>query len=314
MFRLIRPACRPTLVLLILLFASGGLRADDDRPMRMSVTINPANVPRALLANEALGDDPDLRSRAFLVVDQRSGEVLLERNAGRVAPIASITKLMTAMVVIDGRQSFKQKVTISKHDVDTLRHSSSRLPVGTRLSRGELLRLALMSSENRAASALARSYPGGTHAFVKHMNRKARALGLRDTHFVESTGLSARNVSSPRDLARLATVAAKYPLIRTYSTEGAHDVTIAGRARTFRNTNALVRDPDWEISLSKTGYIREAGRCLVMQTWLRARPLMVVLMDSMGRHTRTADARRLRDWLASRPWDTLVVAPVAPAS
>ena len=314
MLRLIRPAFRPTLLLTILLFASCGLRAAGDAPMRMSVTINPANVPRAILANEALDDDPELRSRAFLVIDQRSGEVLLERNAGRVAPIASITKLMTAMVTLDGRQSLKQKVTISRLDVDTLRHSRSRLPVGTRLSRGELLRLALMSSENRAASALARSYPGGTRAFVKEMNRKARALGLHNTHFAESTGLSAGNVSSPRDLARLATVAAKYPLIRTYSTEGSHAVTIAGRSRTFRNTNALVRDPDWEISLSKTGYIREAGRCLVMQTWLRARPVMVVLMDSFGRHTRTADARRLRDWLATRAWDGLVAAPGAPAS
>lgn len=314
MLRLIRPAFRPTLLLTILLFASCGLRAAGDTPMRMSVTINPANVPRAILANEALDDDPELRSRAFLVIDQRSGEVLLERNAGRVAPIASITKLMTAMVTLDGRQSLKQKVTISHLDVDTLRHSRSRLPVGTRLSRGELLRLALMSSENRAASALARSFPGGTRAFVKEMNRKARALGLRNTHFAESTGLSAGNVSTPRDLARLATVAAKYPLIRTYSTEGSRAVTIAGRSRTFRNTNALVRDPDWEISLSKTGYIREAGRCLVMQTWLRSRPLMVVLMDSYGRHTRTADARRLRDWLGSRAWDGLVAAPRAPAS
>lgn len=314
MLRLIRPMFRPNLLLLILLSVSCSLRAADDAPMRMSVTINPANVPRALLAGEARDDDPDLKSRAFLVIDQRSGEVLLERNAERVAPIASITKLMTAMVVLDGRQSHKEKVTVSKLDVDTLRHSSSRLPVGTRLNRGEMLRIMLMASENRAASALARNYPGGTRVFVKEMNRKARALGLRNTHFAESTGLSAGNVSSARDLARLATVAAKYPLIRTYSTEGSHAVNINGRARTFRNTNALVRDPEWEISLSKTGYIREAGRCLIMQTWLRARPVMVVLLDSFGRHTRTADARRLREWLASRPWDTLVAAPLAPAS
>ncbi len=313
MFRLFRPANRPTFLLIILLFACGGLRAGGESAVRMSVTINPANAPRALLADQALDDDPDLRSRAFLVIDQRSGEVLLERNAGLVAPIASITKLMTAMVVLDGRQSHKQKVTISRLDVDTLRNSRSRLPVGTRLSRGELLQLMLMASENRAASALARNFPGGTRGFVKEMNRKARALGLRNTRFAESTGLSASNVSSARDLARLATVAAKYPLIRAYSTEGSHAVTIGGRTRTFRNTNALVRDPDWEISLSKTGYIREAGRCLVMQTWLRARPLMVVLLDSFGRHTRTADARRLRDWLATRSWDQLVAAPRSPA-
>ncbi len=313
MFLIIRAALRPTVLLMIMLFAVSGLRAADERPVRMSVTINPANMPRAVLADDALDDDPELRSRAFLVVDQRSGEVLLERNAGLVAPIASITKLMTAMVVLDGRQSLKQKLTISNLDVDTLRHSRSRLPVGTRLSRGELLQLTLMASENRAAAALARNFPGGTRAFVKEMNRKARALGLHNTHFAESTGLSARNVSSARDLARLATVAAKYPLIRTYSTEGSHAVSIRGRARTFNNTNALVRDPDWEISLSKTGYIREAGRCLVMQTWLRARPLMVVLLDSFGRHTRTADARRLRDWLATRAWDQLVAAPRSPA-
>lgn len=276
---------------------------------RMSVTL-PGHGARqpALLADEAREDSPELRSRAFMIVDQFSGRALLERNATEVVPIASLTKLMTAMVVLDRHPSLKDTITISQLDVDTLRHSRSRVPVGTRMTREQALRLALMSSENRAASALARHYPGGMRAFVKAMNAKARLLGMTHTHFAESTGLSAGNVSTARDLVRMVQAAAHYPLIREFSTEEGYALDLGGRTRQFRNTNGLVRDPDWRIGLSKTGYIKEAGRCLVMQVWMDDRPLLVVLLDSFGKYTRTADARRLRKWLAERPWERELVA------
>ncbi|QID18978.1 D-alanyl-D-alanine endopeptidase [Nitrogeniibacter mangrovi] len=262
----------------------------------------------ALLADEAREDSPELRSRAFTIIDQLTGHILIERNAGDVQPIASLTKLMTAMVVLDRRQSLSEVLTVTRDDVDTLRHSRSRLPVGARLSREDLLRLALMASENRAASALARNYPGGLGAFVRAMNAKARSLGLSHTHFAEGTGLSADNVSTARELARMALAASRYPLIRAFTTTSSYAVDLKGRQREFRNTNSLTRDPDWEIGLSKTGYIREAGRCLVMQAWLQGRPVLIVLLDSFGKYTRTADARRLRRWLAERPWERVLVA------
>ena len=272
---------------------------------RISVTIPTLSAQQTpMLAAEAQHDDPELRSRAFMVVDQLTGRVLLSRNANEVVPIASLTKIMTAMVVLDRQQSLKETINIGYQDVDTLRHSRSRLPVGTRITREEALHLALMASENRAASALARHYPGGTRAFVKAMNAKARLLGLGNTYFAESTGLSAGNVSTARDLARMVVAAARYPLIREFSTGTDYTVDVAnGGLREFRNTNGLVRDPDWRIGLSKTGYIKEAGRCLVMQAWLKGRPLAVVLLDSTGKYTRTADAQRLRKWLAERHWD-----------
>jgi len=284
---------------------SGGVLAESTALARVAVTIPSLSVQQApMLAEEAKHDDPELRSRAFMVVDQLSGRVLLSRKANEVTPIASLTKLMTAMVVLDRQQSLKDIISIDDQDVDTLRHSRSRLSVGTRLTREEALRLALMSSENRAASALARHYPGGNRAFVKAMNAKARLLGLGNTYFAESTGLSAGNVSTARDLARMVLAASRYPLIREFSTGTEYTVDVAnGSSREFRNTNGLVRDPDWQIGLSKTGYIKEAGRCLVMQAWLKGRPLLVVLLDSTGKYTRTADARRLRKWLAERPWD-----------
>lgn len=276
---------------------------------RIAVTIPTMSAQQTpMLADDARHDDPALRSRAFMVVDQLTGRVLLSRNANEVTPIASLTKLMTAMVVLDRQQSLKETVSITYQDVDTLRHSGSRLPVGSKLTREEALRLALMSSENRAASALARHYPGGTRAFVKAMNAKARLLGLGNTYFAESTGLSAGNVSTARDLSRLVMAASRYPLIREFSTGTEYTVDVAnGRLREFRNTNGLVRDPEWRIGLSKTGYIREAGRCLVMQAWLEGRPLLVVLLDSTGKYTRTADARRLKKWLAERPWERMLV-------
>ena len=309
-----RHSVRLGIALIVLAGLTGPVSAAGEALGPLAVAAPSAAQRRpALLADEARTDDPELRSEAFLIVDQRSGRVLLERNAGRVAPIASLTKLMTAMVVLDAGQSLKETLSVTYQDVDTLRNSRSRLPVGSKLSREEMLRLALMASENRAAAALARHYPGGTRAFVRAMNAKARALGLQRTRFAESTGLSAGNVSTARDLARLVQAAARYPLIRAFSTDDAHAVAVKGRLREFRNTNALVRDPAWEIGVSKTGYIKEAGRCLVMQAWLQDRPLVIVLLDSFGRYTRTADARRLRDWLAERPWERALAAQRASA-
>jgi D-alanyl-D-alanine endopeptidase (penicillin-binding protein 7) len=238
-----------------------------------------------------------LGSSAFYVVNQRTGEVLLERNASAVLPIASITKLMTAMVVLDARQSLRETLVINEGDIDQIKGTGSRLAMGTRLTREELLNLALMSSENRAASALARNYPGGERAFIEAMNVKARLLGLWNSRFHDSTGLDPANVSSARDLAKLVAASASYPLIREFSTAHERYVPVAGRMLRFGNTNGLVRSPEWAISVSKTGYISEAGRCLVMQTWLHQQPVVMVLMDSYGRYTRTADAKRVRKWL-----------------
>lgn len=242
---------------------------------------------------------PLVKSASVLVQDQATGAILFEKNAQAVVPIASITKLMTAMVVLDGEPSLTELLQVTQEDVDTLRGSSSRLRVGTRLSREDMLRLALMSSENRAASALARYYPGGTEGFVAAMNAKAEEIGLTDTHFNESTGLSAANVSSARDLARMVETASKYPLIREMSTMPDYTVRVNGRTVAFRNTNMLVNNPAWEIGVSKTGFIREAGKCLVMQAWLGDKPLIIVLLDSVGRLTRVADANRIRKWIES---------------
>lgn len=240
---------------------------------------------------------PVLSSAAFYVANQQTGEVLLAKNPDRALPIASITKLMTAIVVLESKAGLSDRITISAEDVDTLKGSGSRLSVGTTLSREEMLQLALMSSENRAASALARYYPGGREAFVLAMNIKAMLTGMSDTRFYDSTGLNPGNVSSPRDLARLVTASARYPLIREFSTTAERYVDINGRTMRFHNTNTLVTNPDWDISLSKTGYISEAGRCLVMQAWMQHQPMVIVLMDSGGRYTRIADAQRVRQWV-----------------
>lgn len=257
--------------------------------------------PPAPALDDGLGLDhhglPALASASVLVTNQDTGEVVLEKNAGTVGPIASITKLMTAMVVLDGQPNLTDRLSVSDDDIDVLKGSSSRLPVGTDLSREEMLRLALMASENRAASALARHYPGGRAAFVAAMNHKAQALGLVDTRFYDSTGLNSNNVSSARDLTKMVAAAASYPLIREFSTTAEYEVPIFGRMRRFANTNALVRGGDWEIGVSKTGYISESGRCLVMQAWLMNKPMIIVLLDSLGKYTRVADAQRIRKWL-----------------
>lgn len=270
------------------------------KPALAAMAIAPAVVladePDTPLALDASGM-PVLASNAFYVINQRTGEVLLERNATEVLPIASITKLMTAMVVLDAGLSLSEPIVITDEDIDQLKGTGSRLALGTTLAREEMLQLALMSSENRAASALARHYPGGEAAFVEAMNVKARLLGLWNTRFHDGTGLNPANVSSPRDLAKLVAASASYPLIREFSTAHERYVPVHGRMLRFGNTNSLVRSPEWAISVSKTGYISEAGRCLVMQTWLHQQPVVMVLMDSYGRYTRTADAKRVRKWL-----------------
>ncbi|HAF55277.1 MAG TPA: D-alanyl-D-alanine endopeptidase [Thauera sp.] len=277
-----------------------------------ALAVAPASVlgdqTEAALTLDANGM-PVLGSSAFYVVNQNTGEVLLERNAAAVLPIASITKLMTAMVVLESGQSLSEPLEITEGDIDRLKGTGSRLSLGTTLTRADMLHLALMSSENRAASALARNYPGGEAAFVEAMNVKARLLGLWNTRFHDSTGLNPGNVSSPRDLAKLVAASASFPLIREFSTAHERYVDINGRMLRFGNTNSLVRSPEWAISVSKTGYISEAGRCLVMQTWLHQQPVVMVLMDSDGRYTRTADAKRVRKWLEQTATQRVAAAP-----
>ncbi|GAA5177347.1 hypothetical protein GCM10025771_14220 [Niveibacterium umoris] len=241
--------------------------------------------------------NPLLHSNAFVVQELGTGKVLLERNAESVLPIASITKLMTAMVVLDAKLSLSETLTVTDDDTDKLKNTSSRLVVGTELTREEMIHVALMSSENRAAAALGRNYPGGINAFVFAMNRKAQALGLSETFFHDSTGLNPQNVSSARDLAKMVAAASHYPLIRQFSTDDEETLMVRGREQTFRNTNALVKSPDWQIGVSKTGFINEAGRCLVMQAWLADKPMVIVLLDSVGKFTRVADAQRVKRWV-----------------
>jgi len=240
---------------------------------------------------------PNLASSSFLVVDQETGEVLLSHNTDAVVPIASLSKLMTALITVHAGLPLDEVIEVTEDDVDTIKGTGSRLRVGTKLSREDLLKLALMASENRAAHALGRSYPGGLSAFVAAMNAKARELNMNGTHFIEPTGLSSSNVSTAEDLAKLVRAAHTYPLIREYTTLASYEVNVRGRRTKFVNTNALVRAGEWDIGLSKTGYISEAGRCLVMQAKLAARNVIIVLLDSVGKYTRIADATRIRAWL-----------------
>jgi len=242
-------------------------------------------------------DDVFLRSAVALVLDATSGETLIAKNEDAVLPIASITKLMTAIVILDADLNLEQRVAISDEDYDLVKGTRSRLRPGTVLTRAELLLLALMSSENRAAFSLARTFPGGTAAFVAAMNAKARELGMNDTHFIDPTGLSSENVSTAQDLARLVRAAYGYPLIRQYSTRESATVRALGRPLDYRNTNILVRNAQWDIDLQKTGYISEAGRCLVMRVRLASRDVVVVLLDSWGKLSRVGDANRIKKWL-----------------
>ena len=251
-----------------------------------------------------------LKSSVALVIDQDTNEVLFAKNPGAVLPIASITKLMTGLVVSDAHQPLDEMLTVSQEDIDTEKGSRSRLSVGTQLTRGEMMHLALMSSENRAANALGRHYPGGLQAFVAAMNRKAGALGMRDTHYVEPTGLSSLNQSSAQDLAVLVRAAHGVPLLRELSTSHETQVAVGHRMMQFHTTNRLVLNPQWEIGLQKTGYISEAGRCLVMQAQMAGRKLIMVLLDSTGKYSRIGDAERIRRWVA----DSVPSQPLRPTS
>ncbi len=247
------------------------------------------------------GEQLDIVAASAVVIDQEDGSLLYAKNQQAVLPIASITKLMTAMVVLDAGLPLDDRITITSADLDRLKGTSSRLPPGMRLPRREMLRLALMSSENRAASALSRHYPGGASAFIKAMNQKALQLGMKDTHFVDATGLNPNNVSTALDLARMVNASYDYSLIRDFTTTESVQLAVHGsrkpRAMAFQNSNALVRSGTWEIGLSKTGYISEAGRCLVMQAHIAAKPVIIVLLDSLGKVTRIADANRIKQWM-----------------
>jgi D-alanyl-D-alanine endopeptidase (penicillin-binding protein 7) len=271
-------------------------------------------VPAASAAPVSLRHRPDtprsaqapsdlvLRSTAVLVASQATGQTLFSRNDEQVRSIASITKLMTAMVVLDYDQPMDELITITKEDIDATRRLGSRLAAGTTLSRAEMLRLSLMSSENRATAALARTSPGGYHAFIAQMNVKAQSIGMHSSRFAESTGLHNGNVATARDLVRLVTVGMTYPTIREYSTTSNMLVDTPGNRAAhvqFNNSNHLVASPDWEIGLSKTGFIREAGRCLVMHTRINGEEMVIVLLDSDGRHSRIGDANRIRRWVES---------------
>lgn len=278
--------------------AAGGVAATAAAAPRVNA------APARLSVGHATGlhavDDPlDLHSAVALLADHQTGEVLFAKNTDAVLPIASITKVMTSMVVLDAGLPLDEVLQISTDDIDTEKGSRSRLPPGTRLTRGELLQLALMASENRAAHALGRHYPGGLDAFVAAMNAKARAVGMASSRFADPTGLSGRNMASANDLARMMRAAYEYPLIRQYSTAPGLTVDAGRRPVAFRNTNRLIDQSSWSIGLQKTGYIAEAGRCLIMQLMMDSRPMLMVLLDSAGRHSRYGDAQRLRQWVES---------------
>ena len=281
--------------------------ASSTKTLLAAKSIQPVAVtPERLSYGQMYGlhSTPDLlalKSSVALVVDQDTHEVLFSKNSRAVLPIASLTKLMTAVVVTEAKLPLDQIITVTQEDVDTEKGSRSRLRVGTQLSREEMLHLALMSSENRAANALGRTYPGGLSAFVKMMNRKAQDLGMRDTRYVEPTGLSSQNQSSANDLALLVNAAYQHPIIRELSTSPAYEVDVGKQQLQFRNTNLLVRKSNWDIGLQKTGYIAEAGRCLVMQSRLAGRKLIMVFLDSTGKYSRIADAERVRKWIEDSP-------------
>jgi D-alanyl-D-alanine endopeptidase (penicillin-binding protein 7) len=286
-----------------------------ERPVAKSAAL--AQAPAQVYYGNPASDALQLRSAAVLVLDQETGEALYSKNPDVATPIASITKLMTSMVVLDAGLAMAEEITIGMEDVDRLKYTSSRLALGTTLSREELLHLALIASENRAAAALSRAYPGGREAFVRAMNRKAAELGMSNTWFVDGTGLDSSNRSTAADLARLVSAAYRYPVISQISSTGQYGVSVPGRQVVkirdhgkirrvsrevmrhvaFANTNALTRNPNWDIGLSKTGYINEAGHCLVMQANIADRQVIMVLLDSWGKLSRIGDAARVRKWL-----------------
>lgn len=272
----------------------------------VAVTVISARTPTlaetaGVAGAPATSDSLGLRSNAVLVIDQETHQVLFDKNASAIVPIASLTKLMTGLVITDAGLPMDEPITITQDDIDTLKGSSSRLAVGTTLTRGELMHLALMSSENRAAHALGRTFPGGLQRFVETMNVKAKLLGMADTQYVDPTGLSPRNRSSAKDLTTLASVTYDRPMIRELSTSPGYEVASGRRVLQYRNTNQLVHNPLWDIGLQKTGYISEAGRCLLMQVTVSGRQLIMVFLDSAGKLTRLADAERVRKWLETHP-------------
>lgn len=259
-------------------------------------------VPASLIAALAWAQPlpagkPQTKSAAVLVVDEADATVLFAKQSQKVMPVASITKLMTALVVLEGKQPLDETVTILPADRDRTKASASRLAVGTKLTRGELLHLALMSSENRAAQAVGRAYPGGLPAFIKAMNAKARELGMKNSRFVDPTGLSSGNVATASDLVKLVVAASHEPSIDEYSTSERLTVRVGRQLLEFRNTNSLTSKDDWEISVQKTGFTQDAGQCLVMRATIQDRPTVIVLLNSFGKLTRVADARRIRRWM-----------------
>ena len=246
-------------------------------------------------------DSLDLKSSVALVIDQDTREVLFSKNDHAVLPIASLTKLMTGVIISGAQLPLDELITVTEDDIDTEKGSRSRLKVGTTLSRGEMLHLALMSSENRAAHALGRTYPGGLRVFVSLMNAKAKMLGMRDTRYVEPTGLSSLNQSSAQDLATLVNAAHGDPMLRELSTSTGYQIAVGSRTLQYNNTNRLVKNPEWNIGLQKTGYISEAGQCLVMQTKIAGRKLIMVFLDSAGKLSRLGDAERVRRWVETNP-------------
>lgn len=280
--------------------AAATFAAEPVSPAGKTVVKAPAKPATARPASKkppAKKNEPDVRSNSVLVLDAESSAVLFSRKPKVAAPIASITKLMTALVVLEGGQSLEEKIIITPDDRDRVKGSASRLSVGSNLTRGDLLHLALMSSDNRAAHAVGRRYPGGVPKMVAAMNAKARALGMKNTRFVDPSGLSEGNIASPEDLSLLVLAASRNPIIRRFSTDHEYSVAVGKRRLEFRNSNTLVARSDWNIQLQKTGYTNEAGRCLVMKTVIDGRPVVIVLLDSFGKYTRVADARRIRRWL-----------------
>jgi serine-type D-Ala-D-Ala endopeptidase (penicillin-binding protein 7) len=267
---------------------------------RMSVKLRKSSaINQAYAADDYDGISPlNLASAKALVINQNTNEIIYAKNTNAPTPIASVTKLMTAMVILDSGVSLQEEVTVTNADVDYLKGTSSRLPIGTRLTRDELINLALIASENRAASALATTYPGGRAQFIREMNQKALSLGMANTHFSDSTGLDSSNVSTAEDLAKMVNAAYQYDVIRNASTTSSYEVYLSNRGPAhFNNTNSLVRNSDWVIGLSKTGFINEAGRCLVMQAQLAGEPVIIVLLDSFGKYSRIGDANRVRKWV-----------------
>lgn len=280
-----------------------GKTKPDTKTALVAASVVRVPVEPRVSAGERLGlrashDALDLNSSVALVVDQDTSEVLFSKNDTAVLPIASLTKLMTGLVIADANLSLDEQIAITEDDAAVYRNS--RLAVGTTLSRGELMHLALMSSENRAANALGRTYPGGPEQFVRLMNAKARELGMRDTRYVEPTGLSSQNQSSARDLATLVSVAYERPILRSLSTSPSHQLDLGHRTLQYNNSNRLIRNPEWEIGLQKTGYISEAGRCLVMQAKVAGRKLIMVFLDSAGKLSRAQDAERVRRWVEAQ--------------